>query len=960
MLYAEKKGIISVTLRYAFLLSLVYLLFGYSGIGEVVTPPSDRAAFPVYDVFGGDTIGIRVMADDLDEKRAFYALSYNVSPDGDITTTGNISAGTAGLIALSEAFVATCKVNMGIRVTGSGLAGVDLVTTIAAMASATSLTLADNASATVSGTNVYHDEDAGLQAAIDAASKSGGGVVELPMGTFRLVSDVDLKSKVSLRGQGNSTIISAPIGNWPISAVGSVTGIDSMIHGVVIEDCEDAWNVGSAGITASADSDDKQVGSASAKFAEDGISDAGDLLAYEIISSTDLSPYAELEFWIKCGVSAGAGDFQILLDDTMACTSPVESIDMPVLTADTWTHVTVDIANPQSFKAIVSVGIKMVVDKGAFSLWIDDIEAVGCAGKQEEITVTDASSFTVGDYIRIYSDELFDGGPERGGTRKGEIQKILAISSNTLTLENCVADTYKTAYSATVEKLIMYEDITVADIKFVGGGESLNQRGIHFVYCSNLRLLNLTLVDFYNRSIQVTSSIDTIIDGCVIRNSNKAGNGYGIKFRNESRNFTVNNCHFSECRHAFDCGGDETYGVQRFGVVSNCTVEGGSNQIGAFSPHHTCEHITFANNIVHGTHLGSPNAPYLTFIGNRCLQSDDSQNGLAIWKGAHDLDIIGNYFELGGTSSAAGVRTSGANSEALRLNIRGNTFKKTAPSGITTYGILFDHEVIDCQIIDNTFDGMDYGIAIAPSAGNAACSDIQIQGNKFRDLGAEAVRVNAIGQDINRISILNNYIDGNSRNVAIKVLDDNSGSNIVTGILIDGNFIQGAWQGISIENYTTDWRIGSGNVFTDTRAHPVKVDGANIGEGSVGVIARATESLDLSGAATDSEVFIAPDACQLVMYDIIYAEAASGDAGTTIRVGRYQDGVAHDDDYFDSIISDNNAGAGRNKGFKTRILTGSLTQYALSAGDIVTVGTAGGKTGTGKVMLVLYFVLSAQ
>jgi len=51
---------------------------------------------------------------------------------------------------------------------------------------------------------------------------------------------------------------------------------------------------------------------------------------------------------------------------------------------------------------------------------------------------------------------------------------------------------------------------------------------------------------------------------------------------------------------------------------------------------------------------------------------------------------------------------------------------------------------------------------------------------------------------------------------------------------------------------------------------------------------------------------------------------------------------------------------GRSKGFKTRILIGSLTQYALVTGDIVTVGAAGGKTGTGKVMLVLYFVLSAQ
>jgi len=77
---------------------------------------------------------------------------------------------------------------------------------------------------------------------------------------------------------------------------------------------------------------------------------------------------------------------------------------------------------------------------------------------------------------------------------------------------------------------------------------------------------------------------------------------------------------------------------------------------------------------------------------------------------------------------------------------------------------------------------------------------------------------------------------------------------------------------------------------------------------------------------------------------------SSADAGVDIRIGRYQDGVALDDDYFDVTVSE----VSQALGYATFIATAALTQITLAKGDTVTVGTPGGKTGTGKVRLVLY------
>lgn len=150
------------------------------------------------------------------------------------------------------------------------------------------------------------------------------------------------------------------------------TGINHLI-----EDCDVVWTeLVDGDVVATADTDIKKQGGASLKLDVGTFATAGDILATEAISEVDLFDSDTLEVWIYSSTALDAGDIQVLLDDTAQCASPVESLDVPATDAATWTRHRISLANPGSDAAVISVGIKMAVDKGKFDLYVDDIRVV--------------------------------------------------------------------------------------------------------------------------------------------------------------------------------------------------------------------------------------------------------------------------------------------------------------------------------------------------------------------------------------------------------------------------------------------------------------------------------------------------------------------------------------------------------------------------------------------------------
>lgn len=145
---------------------------------------------------------------------------------------------------------------------------------------------------------------------------------------------------------------------------------------VIIDKCDTVWDNPDTDVTATLDNTYMVEGNGCLKLVVAAGCAANDILCTNTIDSTDISECDQVEISIYSSVALAAGDLQLLLDNTASCASPVETLDIPATAINTQTRHIITLANPLSDTAIISVGVKMVTDKGAFTCYVDYIRAV--------------------------------------------------------------------------------------------------------------------------------------------------------------------------------------------------------------------------------------------------------------------------------------------------------------------------------------------------------------------------------------------------------------------------------------------------------------------------------------------------------------------------------------------------------------------------------------------------------
>ena len=184
----------------------------------------------------------------------------------------------------------------------------------------------------------------------------------------------DPVEKLDLHGDGFTARLDIPSGISMVSRVDYRAAVDS----VDVHDCESTFDEKTdSDFTQSLDTEDRKSGNSALKLVIAAGASAGDFVT-DSISSLDLSKYDTLEFWIKINLAAGtsSGNLKILLDDTASGASPLETLSVPALTADTWKFCRVSLANPETDTAIISVGLEYDSDLGACTVWLDEVKAV--------------------------------------------------------------------------------------------------------------------------------------------------------------------------------------------------------------------------------------------------------------------------------------------------------------------------------------------------------------------------------------------------------------------------------------------------------------------------------------------------------------------------------------------------------------------------------------------------------
>ena len=148
----------------------------------------------------------------------------------------------------------------------------------------------------------------------------------------------------------------------------------SSVKEKVIDSANSQWTA-DTDVTVSTDDQLKKRGKSNKMILDAGLS-AGDVMAYNDITSIDISDYTHVEFWARCSKATSAADLVLQLGDAAALATRIEVLNFPALAIDTWTFCHLALGNADLATAIVSVGVENNVDIGAETVWIDDIRAV--------------------------------------------------------------------------------------------------------------------------------------------------------------------------------------------------------------------------------------------------------------------------------------------------------------------------------------------------------------------------------------------------------------------------------------------------------------------------------------------------------------------------------------------------------------------------------------------------------
>ena len=286
-----------------------------------------------------------------------------------------------------------------------------------------------------------------------------------------------------------------------------------------------------------------------------------------------------------------------------------------------------------------------------------------------------------------------------------------------------------------------------------------------------------------------------------------------------------------------------------------------------------------------------------------------------------------------------------------------------------------------CSFINNTIRGpYEDGIRLGGVGGTSdLVINCLIQGNQITDCGEKGIWANwDTDKQIQGLTIDNNHII-NSKENGIRIESSVSGG-ANDEIKITNNIIQNSGSetaqvsGLRLDN--SRYNIITGNIIFDTSdagtrtqnwgiaqsstaAAPNIIRNNNLANNGTGTVSSPydsvfdhtilTQEFTLSDAATYQEIFHANMDSTIQSYTIVYTNTSSADAGVAINIGKYNDNMAVDVDYFDTVTSLTNKGIGA----KNLYHGGNFTNQAISEGDTVVFGTAGGKAGAGTIMAVI-------
>lgn len=144
----------------------------------------------------------------------------------------------------------------------------------------------------------------------------------------------------------------------------------------VISDCDTAWTASGSNVTVATDGADYKESPASNKLTVASAFTSGTLAYYNVgTASVDLTWPKQLNVWVKSSADQTAGAIQLAVCSGTNGASAVETLNMPLLSANVWTEAIVALSNPgaSSLSSIRSVALVAASDLGAIDIHMDEV-----------------------------------------------------------------------------------------------------------------------------------------------------------------------------------------------------------------------------------------------------------------------------------------------------------------------------------------------------------------------------------------------------------------------------------------------------------------------------------------------------------------------------------------------------------------------------------------------------------
>lgn len=406
---------------------------------------------------------------------------------------------------------------------------------------------------------------------------------------------------------------------------------------------------------------------------------------------------------------------------------------------------------------------------------VADVEALAANVAEGAYTVDVAvgtgTTFAAGNYVMLIAEDTYD----YNGTfavKRGEIKKILSISTDEITFDTHVYEAYTTANTASLRLLSLIDNISIDGLEIIGNNvEADNTSAIIIEWTSNFRLTNTKITNFRTYGVATFNSVYTKISGNHfdgVRYTGAGTNFYAAILMNCTQFAIVQGNSGREIRHLVTT----TCSATKYGQPYFCTIQGNilDNAMGgdayasfAYENHGFGRWISWIGNIADSCYSGFNIEQGDQIISGNIMRGcryggiffGDATAGRTL----RNIVVTGNYIGLATSDNTAGfygIRFL-ENADSVRENIiiQGNIIHVGGnATRDVSYGIIVEAgsgTAYGCQISGNSFKNpsaysqYDYGIGIYQAGW-------VITGNVFLDfervLYAAAAGVNFLNNSI--------------------------------------------------------------------------------------------------------------------------------------------------------------------------------------------------------------------